>query len=263
MSGSNLSDSSLSASDLLKLAVPSAVAGAIAYEVMYFLGLGIGISNAPLSPSDFLNGWKEWGSVGIYFFLGVLLHVIFSRIENWKSEDEIVRNSPNPKWIKKFRDSPLFLFFLITFLAGASFLAIGEANLALAQPAIFIFLILAVAWLSRGSHFEKELGKRSIHLMLGTLFTCSITGFMQGTRVLDQQENIKSITFVDGSRNSVIRIFDQWTLTRIDKKRLAWVSNQTERVIEFEPNRSRFIGAYCFYQWHINSQKPGHCSKYW
>lgn len=254
----------MSPGETVSLAIPFAVASSLIYEVCYFWGLGIGIARAPLSPSDYLTGWTEWSSVGLYFFLGMFVNVIvFGRIENWKSEEELIANSKNPEKLRKLRNGPAKAFIVFAFALGLIFIVVGEVNLVAFLPFIFLSLLAIVIWLAKGSAFEDQLRTSRIQVLIGTLIICGINGFSHGTNVLAHANKSQFATIIEGQNKQVIRIFDQWTLVRLNDERFSWVSNQSELKIDFKPDRNRFVGIYCYYQWHWNKAKPHHCSRYW
>ena len=81
-------------------------------------------------------------------------------------------------------------------------------------------------------------------LTFSTIFVIyfSIKGFSDGKAVLDHQPTIDSQIEIKNKKYEVIRIFNDWSLFRINLNELGWIHHQSDRTIKVKINRDRFIG---------------------
>ncbi len=91
-------------------AVPVILSLSVVYDLGYFGGFGLTFSEVPTTISDHLRSSLVWLPVAILcvFFVSVI-ELFTRRVEQGKSESEIINSAPNPKRTAFFRQSPYYL----------------------------------------------------------------------------------------------------------------------------------------------------------
>ncbi len=246
------------------LVVTYSVVVSIVYDFFFFIGLGINLSMTPIGPVDFLRGWMEWTSKGMFYFIGLMIHFIVRRIESWKTEEELIKSTSNPEQMKKIREMPLKLIFWIAAALFSVYLIFGEVVYSVAILGIIVAGSFFISWFLSGTTFSETVLHPKWSSLWSVLIFCGVFGFHQGAEVMYQSpESLPlntSSTSTDGL--PVIRLFDQWSLVRLNEKELGWYFHQSDRLIKFTPERRQFIGAYCFYWQQTENSKPGYCNYY-
>ena len=241
---------------LLKLTIPTLVIASLTYELNYFWGMGLAINSTPLEVNDLLRSWIEWGSIFLLASLSYLLFETFlKRAENWQSEDQIINSTNNPEFIRKIREYFWRTIKLFAYLTLLIFLLFGENYLVSAMIGFFALGHSIILWITEKSPVDHN---RSLIRLLtfSTFFIIyfSIKGFSDGKDVLDNKPTIDSQIEIKNKNYEVIRIFNDWSLFRINLNELGWIHHQSDRTIKVKINRDRFIGVipYIFKQ---NSSK--------
>jgi hypothetical protein len=233
----------------IKLLTTTMILGSAIYEFMYFQGLGISISQAPISIADLIRGWVEWGTFGFGVLLSLLINELFlKRIRNWKNDAELISRSDTPNKLKKIIELPYTLIKYSGYFLLAWFFLLGEAAIIPTTLGFTVVAILIFKWLFEGSPYEERfLNNLSIFLIIMTV-GLSISGFHKGTTVANY--SYKSMTTSMKIENEelvkVIRFFDQWTLVKTNDNKLGWVNNQSNKIVRFNPDRYQFIGILCY-----------------
>ncbi len=245
------------------LIVAYSVVVSIMYDFFFFIGLGVDLSFTPLGPVDFLRGWMEWTSKGVFFFIGLFIHFVVRRIESWKTEDEIVNATSNPQQARALRDSSAKLIYWSAAFMFAIFLLLGEMVYTLAILAVVLAGAFIVFWFLRGTSFAETLLHPKWSSLWTVLIFCAVFGYLQGAEVMNVSKKYQMTTSVPSMPDvEVVRLFDQWSLVRISEKELGWYFHQSDRLIKFAPERRQFIGAYCFYWQQMENSKPLYCANY-
>ncbi|MEJ1409097.1 MAG: hypothetical protein RPU60_02610 [Candidatus Sedimenticola sp. (ex Thyasira tokunagai)] len=132
----------------------------IIYDYGYFTYLGFGFSEAPTTLSDHIESSLVWIPPMV---IGVFIYFVFEllsrRIEQGKSEEELIETSTNPGFTRWFRDSPKYLFMAIPPLALFAYLSGISISMSAWGVAGMITWYIAHEWffshpriLSRTSH---------------------------------------------------------------------------------------------------------------
>ncbi len=88
------------------VAASAALVGSVLHDWVYFGRLGLRFSEVPTSLVDHARTALLWlPPLGIGMALFSVYELLTRRIEGGKTEDEIVAQSPNPKWAARFRRS--------------------------------------------------------------------------------------------------------------------------------------------------------------
>ena len=89
--------------------------------------LGISFAQAPTSISDHVQGWLVWlPSVVAVTFVLLAFEMLSRRIEEGKSETEIINSSSNPSKTKKFRSMPWNVIGVIGLFLLVSWILLGN-----------------------------------------------------------------------------------------------------------------------------------------
>jgi hypothetical protein len=81
----------------------------IVYDFGFLITLGTSFSEVPTTIADHLRSSLTWvPAVIIMFFGAYILELLNSRIEQGKTEEELIQESPTPKFTAWFRDSPKY-----------------------------------------------------------------------------------------------------------------------------------------------------------
>lgn len=235
---------------ITKLAVPSVIILSIAYEWSYFYGLGIPLSLTPLGTSDFLKGWIRWYPVAFGFLTGLfLIKILIPRLENWKSEHEIVQSSMNPEATRKARYLPWqiaqylsIVILLIPLLFGENYITAGTMSLGYLWARFII-------WLLKGSPWETF---NLNALLFGGLaiFLIILLGFHSGSSILTNIDPQNLTTYKSNESSQplhIIRSFEQWTLVKTGSKEFSWIQHESNAMINFKSEREPFRGLLCNY----------------
>jgi hypothetical protein len=233
---------------ITKLAVPSVIILSIAYEWSYFYGLGIPLSLTPLGTSDFLKGWIRWYPLAFGMLTGIfLIKILIPRLENWKSEEEIIQSSPNPEATRKARFLPWRLFQYLGLVALLMPILFGETYISLGALGLSFLWARFIIWLFKGSPWQDF---NLDALLFGGLAILSsiLIGFQAGSSVLNSVGG-KFLTTYKSHGNSqpleIIRSFEQWTLVSIGTKEFSWIQHESNAMIHFNSEREPFNGLLC------------------
>ncbi len=246
------------------LAVSFAVVVSGVYEYFYFLGFGTQLSETPLTTIDFLRGWMEWSSTGMYFFLGLCVHLLISRIESWKTEEEIVNGSSNPARTRQIRDAPFRAIGWLSVLLLLGFLLLGEIYYMPAMLGMMVASISLVVWIAKGSPIGPAMASSKWMNLWVILIFCAFNAFHLGTEASQSKSINRPTTVIQDLKTEfkVVRVFDQWSLVELDDGAFGWYFHQSERMIKFVPDRRQFIGVYCYFWQEYEASKPNFCSAY-
>jgi hypothetical protein len=249
--------------EISALAVSYSAVVSVVYEFFFFLGLGTDLSHTPLNPVDFLRGWMEWANTGQYIFFVFLTHLLIRKLESWKTEEEIVASSSSPELTRKIRNSPHRYIIWLGGILLMKFLIVGEIHYQSGIIGIIITSIIIFDWIVDGSPQSSNIFNAKLPLFWFALIFCGLNAFKIGTSVYDARTEPLYVTKISsGKYVEVVRVFDQWSLVRLDKREFAWVFHQSDREIKFSPERHQFIGAYCYFWQEYSSTKPHFCSQY-
>lgn len=235
-------------SSLLKLGLPVTIIFSLSYEISFFWGLGISINQTPLSLNDFIRGWIEWlpTLIPLIIFLG-LYELTIRRIEQWKTEEELINQSSNPKMMRKLRDSPYRFIVFLGILGIIQFILFGEYFLQMAQLGVLVIIIFYTIWVLQGSPINLD--KKLFLIIYLTIFVLSlflVNGYQKGSKVASGNQAEISITIdKNNSTLKTIRIFDQWSLVRINPDQLGWLHHQSDRLIKIPIKKEPFKGIAC------------------
>lgn len=205
----------------------------------------------------------EWTNSCRYFFLGVLTDFLISKFKSWKYGGEAVASSSSPETTKKIPDTPLI--FIIGFGAGTLVLLLiyGEIFYAISMIGLMILFIAGIVWIAIRSPLRSSLLSPKWSIFWLVILFCGMNAFNIGKSLYDAASEPIYVTNMSDKKDvELVRVFDQWSLVRLDKREFAWVFHQSDRVIKFTPERRQFIGAYCYFWQEYSSTKPHFCSKY-
>lgn len=113
----------------------------VIYDWAYLHWLGVSFSEVPTSLSDHAKSALIWApSVGIAFFCLFVLELLTRRMEQGKTEQELIETSKNPKFTKFYREAP--------FILGEVFAVGGVVAYLLwaAIPLEFFFVMAIISW---------------------------------------------------------------------------------------------------------------------
>jgi hypothetical protein len=235
---------------ITKLAVPSVIILSITYEWSYFYGLGIPLSLTPLGTSDFLKGWIRWYPLAFGMLTGVfLIKVLIPRLENWKSEEEIIQSSSNPEATRKARFLPWRLFQYVGLVTLLMPILFGEKYISLGTLGLSFLWVRFIIWLFKGSPW-KDFNLDALLISGLVILSGILIGFQAGSSVLKNVNNENLITYKSHENSQplrIIRSFEQWTLVSTGAKEFSWVQHESNAMIHFTSRREPFPGLLCNY----------------
>ena len=86
----------------------------VIYDLVFFITFGTGFSEMPTTLSDHLRSSLNWIPYAIFIIFAVLVVVMFTRrIEQYKTEEELIQTSSNPKFTARFRGSIKYIPWVI------------------------------------------------------------------------------------------------------------------------------------------------------
>jgi hypothetical protein len=240
----------------IKLTIPIVVVISVAYEFFYFIGMGWRLSQAPLNTQDFIRGWLVWGAVLLPLLSGSLTTFTFFTATPLDPNNQ----QPAPKTeaqarIHELKQRLIRVIFWGCVAIGATlllrFIVEGEYRLYVLQTSFLFFGLsglVRMAFITVIPKFDTFLKM----MALGLLSFFSLVGFEDGTNVLDGEFRLPNTatlqtTRISGVDETVIRVFDQWTLIRQSPRHYAWINHQSGETIEFQAWRKRYQGVRCIF----------------
>ena len=99
---------------LISLVGALILGSSVIYDYGFFYILGTDFSEMPTTLSDHLRSSLNWIPHTIFIIFVLFIYEIFTRrIEQYKTEEELIQTSPNPRFIAWFRGSTKYIFWLI------------------------------------------------------------------------------------------------------------------------------------------------------
>ena len=242
--------------DAIKLTIPAVVVISVAYEFFYFLGMGWRLSQAPLHTQDFIRGWLVWGAVLLPALSGSLTTFTFSVTNPLElNNEQPVSMSEAETLIYELKRCLVRVIFWGFFAIGVTlllrFIVEGEYRLYSLQTSVLCLgfsALVRMAFITGVPKFDTFLKM----MALGLLSYFCLVGFEDGTNVLDGEFRLPDTatvqtTRISGVNETVIRVFDQWTLIRQSPRHYAWINHQSGETIEFQAWRKRYQGIRCVF----------------
>ena len=241
---------------LIAVIVPLGLAISFAYDWGFFSALGLRFADVPTSIPDHLRTWLVWSPAiipAVLVFLG--FELLTRRIEQGRTENEIVALSPSPARAKIFRTLPWKLIRWMCAAVLAAWILVGYNRLlGLAATVCWIWLM---EWVF--SH-PIVLRRHSLWLILMVVLapTALILFFSLGYRSVDFNKN--DITayveiFNDGSDSAsagsvllethVMRSFGNWLLVREKSGTILWIRSDRVDRMQLAGDRVPFRGVLC------------------
>lgn len=260
----------------LGVAVPSMILLTFFHEFFYFLGFGVSITTVPYSPEDFLIQSLFWSPILLLPLIAILWEIITKRIELWQSEEEIIANyKGDQEALRKFRDSPSWLFYTLVVGSLVTTLLFGEAFLSAPFYVLFALGLSGVffgffLWLIQGTRLPKTIFKG---LFVAIYFSCLFFTYMMlsafiagssdrgtefrllGAGTSNKLGSERCYTFlctpisergmlvVDKHEYKVVRLLSQWVLAKDAGGEYYWVHQASDKKISITGGwRWRFVG---------------------
>ncbi|MDR3096237.1 MAG: hypothetical protein LBV73_04080 [Paraburkholderia sp.] len=117
-------------SQLVALTASASLVASLAYDWGFFYTIGISFHDLPTSLSDHARTALDWAptvAAGAFFYL--FFELLTRRIEQGKTEAEILATSSNPGRLRKFRESPWVLAWIFIIGCPISYAMLGDAEL--------------------------------------------------------------------------------------------------------------------------------------
>ncbi|NVD08295.1 hypothetical protein FCU94_15650 [Vibrio sp. JPW-9-11-11] len=212
--------------------VPAILSLSVVYDLGFFSGFGLTFSEVPTTISDHLRSSLIWLPAAILcVFFVTVVELFTSRVEQGKSESEIINGSPNPERTALFRKSPIYLITAITIaIPFASFLGV-EIPLTGWQ-----FFFIAIWFLFHNFVFGHErifsqtpralwVTSRWIPaVVLWVLFA----GLLSAKKAIDDPETVKIELSDKVVERVVLRAYDKFYLVYNPKQEVVSVLNAGE-----------------------------------
>lgn len=217
--------------------------------------LGISFAQAPTSISDHVQSWLIWlPSVVVVTFAPLAFEMLSRRIEEGRTETEIINSSSNPSKTKKFRNMPWNVIGVVGLFSLVSWILLGNYS------ANSFYLGTSICWLlfSRWVFGHPKVSARHskmfkfcfaifplTFIVVFHLGQISARDFSTHYRLYTTE-----LVFTDGLQREytdveIIRSFDEWLLVRNSSNSAAWIPiNHIDR-IELLEQRKPFPGLLC------------------
>ncbi len=226
---------------LIKFAIPTLILTSIAYELMYFQALGISISDTPIGISDLFRSWMSWYATVIAVLFGFFIpESIFKRVENYKTEDQLINETSNPKQTRAIRANANKVLKWAWLSLSIIPILFGESFILFAYSGVFLFSVSFVRWLDVGKTKQDQLNTLIYTFIFLFLSFFAFRGFTDGAMIAKKKASV----FVDykGQNLNVVRVFDQWTLATCNNEDYVWIYHQSDRSLTTHAERKKFDG---------------------
>jgi len=193
----------------------------VGYETRFAEAVGVSLSTLPITPEDYTRSVAVWLPglvVGLALFF--VLEGVNVAVEGGRTEEEIAALSRNPRFIRRFRNSPYY------FIAAVSVIACILSVLGIRPKGLPSSIVWLMAWIYAGGVIMTRAGVRrrfNLKILLGIYFSiaCFLYTFQaadfRAIKVLNAPLD-ETIVFTDGSklRCRIVRRYSGFLLARIE-----------------------------------------------
>ncbi len=128
---------------LISMSGALVLSASVVYDYAYFFVFDMSFAEIPTTLSDHLRTSLNWLPRMVLILLVLFVIEMFvRRVEQGKTEEELIQSSSNPQVMARFRNHPKFLMSLAMFFAISYFLSSSLPVQVLEAPAIIIWILL-------------------------------------------------------------------------------------------------------------------------
>lgn len=206
------------------------------YNYFYFLAIGINNFSIPISMIDYINN-MEW-----YWIIPLILYFIYieiplKKIENFQTEEELIKHSPNPEKTKKIRSFPFKMLCFISIIGIIIFIIkkIFNLNIILNEEEVPTLLLIInfclFDWILR----DKNLSKNIIIIIFVAMILTSIgiVGYFNGINT--KYKKVKEILVLKNNKKihcTILRNFNDVLLVK-DINSYMFIFKENIRIIRY------------------------------
>ncbi|MFZ3071900.1 MAG: hypothetical protein WA162_01510 [Thermodesulfobacteriota bacterium] len=235
----------------------------IAYDWGYLYALGLSFSDIPTSLADHIRSSLNW--LPTVFFIGsavFLFELLTIRIEQGMTEEEIIKSSSKPEFVRKLRKSPvivnIILSIILSILVLMSYVLLGEIE----GVMLFLGFSLIVLWLCFSYFIHNHpriLQRRSpalifaIHWLPPIIIWMAFMGYHAAIPTQNKSNPAHKVYLKNNSLESIdvslIRLFDKGILMKTQKETpVVFIGWDSVSKIEVSPGKKeRFKGILCMW----------------
>lgn len=203
----------------------------VTYDFGFFIIFGITFDELPTTLSDHIRtGLIFLPYVFLYFFIVFITELFFIRIEQGRTEEEIIEEASNPKFIRRFKIAPLFSIFIFSVLVILIGLMLYEEDpylvylplCALMAPWIFL-----VNFLFNHDNANRSLYPFRRYIIWGPmiLIFTFFYGIYDATRIKNEQNDKQYIFEINNEQIKAVLV------RSFERYHLVW--NKKEQRIKF------------------------------
>ena len=226
----------------------------IAYDWGFLYALGLSFSDIPTSLADHVRSTLNWLPLAFATVSVVFIFELFTmRIEQGMTEEEIIESSPNPKFTRKFRNSPTILIATIAILILISYLLFGRPFFG---GLSFSLIILWFCFSYFVNKHPRILQRRSsalrfvIHWLPPVIIFMVFLGYNGAISIQNKSNLAHKVYLKDSSSEPInvnlIRLFDKGILIKAQKEdSIVFVGWDSVSKIEASYKKDPFKGILC------------------
>ena|SRR2546425_537169 len=162
---------------LLGLVSAALLALSVAYDYFFLLALGLSFNSVPTTISDHVRSAIVWvPKVVLFGFAYAIYELLMRRVEGGRTEEELIRTSPTPRFTKWFRSSANVMFVVVAILVviTSALVTTSLQGLFLGSILVWGFLSLSVVQHPRmGAPFTKAGARAFIIVPLAVIYVAS------------------------------------------------------------------------------------------
>lgn len=158
-----------------------------AYDFSFLYALGLSFEELPSTLADHVRSVIVWAPRALLYAVAFLMYEMFARrVEGGMSEEELIAQSPAPRFTRAFRKSPKVLFAILVpiIVAVEFFVGTSDHGLFLVALAVWGFLAFSVVHHPRlGTRFTSTTGRLFIMIPIVVIWVASL-GYGHGNTMM-------------------------------------------------------------------------------
>ncbi len=117
-----------------------------AYDLSFLYALGLTFEELPSTLADHVRSAIVWVPKALAYIAGFAVYeMLMRRVEGGLTEEELIANSPNPRFMRAFRRGPQVLFTILISIGIAAEFLLGTSEQGLFFLALFIWGSLSMS----------------------------------------------------------------------------------------------------------------------
>lgn len=233
----------------------------IAYDWGYLYALGLSFSDIPTSLADHIRSSLNW--LPTVFLIGsavFLFELLTIRIEQGMTEEEIIKSSSKPEFVRKLRKSPTIVTIILSILILLLYVLLGAREGIITMPVIGFSLIILWFCFSYFIHNHPRILERrspalrfAIHWLPSIIIWMAFMGYNAAISTQNKSNPVHKVYLKNNSLESIdvslIRLFDKGILMKAQKETpvvfIGWDS--VSKIEVASGKKERFKGILCMW----------------